>query len=66
MNHSTSLKGDINNNGKIDNDKEEKTNIEFNARDIQGLQNELSKLKRRMNINSNRSIIISLHNNIWN
>ena len=51
MNHSTSLKGDINNNGRIDNDKEEKANIEFNAKDIQGLQNELSKLKRRMNVN---------------
>ena len=56
MSHSTSLKGDINNNGRIDSDREEKANIEFNAKDIQGLQNELSKLKRRMNVSpiSNR------------
>ena len=56
MNQSIYLKGDINNNGKIDNDKEERANITLNAKDIQGLQNELSKLKRRMNISpiSNR------------
>ena len=48
MNYSLSLKGDINNNGKIDNDKEERANIAFNAKDIQGLQNELIKLKKRI------------------
>ena len=58
MNHSLSLKGDINNNGKIDkpqsgevlqdHDIEERANIALNAKDIQGLQTELSKLKRRI------------------
>ena len=48
MNHSLSLKGDINRNGKIDNDKEERANITLNAKDIQGLQTELSKLKRKI------------------
>ena len=52
-----SLKGDINNNGKIDNNKEERANIEYNANDIKGLQTELNKLKRKINVGviNNRS-----------
>lgn len=50
MNQNMVLKGDSNNNGKIDNNNEERANIAFNARDIQGLQNELKKLKRKVNV----------------
>ena len=46
------LKGDLNNNGTIDNTKEARTNIEFNAHDITRLQSEISKLKRNMIVDS--------------
>ena len=52
MNQTLNLKGDINNNGKIDNDKEERANIEYNAKDIKGLQDELKRLKKRITTNS--------------
>ena len=39
------LKGDINNNGKIDNDKEERANIEYNAKDIKQIQSEIKMLE---------------------
>ena len=55
MNYSLSLKGDINNNGKIDNDKEARANIAFNAKDIQELQNELKRLKKKVNVDYNIS-----------
>ena len=38
---------DSNNNGQIDNDHEERANIEFNAKHIQKLQQEINKLKRK-------------------
>ena len=44
------LKGDINNNGKIDNDKEERANIEYNAKDIKQIQSEIIKMKRKINV----------------
>ena len=50
MNQTTYLKGDINNNGKIDNNNEERANIEINAKDIQKIQSEISKMKRKMNV----------------
>ena len=49
------LKGDINNNGKIDNNKEERTNIELNAYDIKLLQTQLNKLKRKVDSSGNVS-----------
>ena len=49
------LKGDYNNNGSIDNNKEERANIVFNARDINNLQSELKRLKRRVNAEYNVS-----------
>ena len=49
------LKGDYNNNGTIDNDKEERANIVFNARYINNLQSELKRLKRRVNAEYNVS-----------
>ena len=42
----TFLKGDINNNGKIDNSKEVNANIQFNAEDIKKLQTQIRLLKR--------------------
>ena len=43
----TFLKGDINNNGKIDNSKEVNANIQFNAEDIKKLQTQIRQLKRK-------------------
>ena len=50
MNQTTYLKGDVNNNGKIDNDKEERANIEYNAKDIKDIQNEINRMKKRINV----------------
>ena len=44
------LRGDFNQNGMIDNNKEERANIEFNAKDIQTIQNELKNLKKKLNV----------------
>ena len=50
MNQTTYLKGDVNNNGKIDNDKEERANIEFNAKDIKDIQSAIIRMKKRINV----------------
>ena len=52
MNKLQLLKGDLNNNGSIDNTKEARANIEFNAKDIAKLQTEIKKLKREMTIDT--------------
>ena len=50
MNNKQVLKGDLNNNGSIDNTKEARTNIVLNAHDINKIQSELTKLKRMVNV----------------
>ena len=46
------LRGDINRNGVIDNDREARTNTEYNSVDIQKLQNELRNLKKRLTVST--------------